>query len=115
MCDLLNLQKRNYIKNIDLDLEAHERKLAKYQELVQKLRLGALWEPIKVGCRGFLACSTCKAPAQLRVTRAVKRETIRSTTEATEKATWWLLIKRVSPSISAAGMHSVTTPDGSPG
>ena len=52
-----------------------------------------------MGCLGFLGRSTCKALAQLGVSGAVKRETKRSTTEAAEKATQWLLIKRVSPSM----------------
>ena len=65
--------------------EAQERKLAKYQELVeQHIRQGwwTLCKPIEVGCQGFAGQSTCKALALLGVNKAAKREALRSLTEA---------------------------------
>lgn len=70
--------------------EAHERKLAKYQDMVEDCR-GRGWqahcEPTEVGCRGFAGQLICKALTGLGVTGAGKRGAIHSITEAAEKAT----------------------------
>ncbi|KAL0199179.1 hypothetical protein M9458_007719, partial [Cirrhinus mrigala] len=73
--------------------EANERKRAKYQELVEE----TIYEPIEVGCRGFAGRSLCKALSWLGVTGVAKKRAIRSASEAAEKATRWLWIKRADP------------------
>ncbi|XP_075893028.1 uncharacterized protein LOC142895694, partial [Nelusetta ayraudi] len=80
--------------------EANERKRSKYQELVEECR-GRGWrtfyEPIEVGCRGFAGRSLCKALSRLGVTGAAKKRAIQSASEAAEKATRWLWLKRADP------------------
>lgn len=80
--------------------EANERKRAKYQELVEDCR-GRGWrtfyEPIEVGCRGFAGRSLCKVLGRLGVTGAAKKKAIKSASEAAEKATRWLWLKRADP------------------
>ncbi|XP_077380867.1 uncharacterized protein LOC144020874 [Festucalex cinctus] len=80
--------------------EANERKRAKYQELVEECR-GRGWkifyEPIEVGCRGFAGQSFCKVLGRLGVSGAAKKKAIKSVSEAAEKATRWLWLKRADP------------------
>nr|XP_014269084.2 uncharacterized protein LOC106676625 [Maylandia zebra] len=80
--------------------EANERKRGKYQELVQECR-GRGWktfyEPIEVGCRGFAGRSLCKVLGRLGVAGAAKKRAIQAVSEAAEKATRWLWIKRADP------------------
>nr|XP_061817543.1 uncharacterized protein LOC133607102 [Nerophis lumbriciformis] len=80
--------------------EANEKKRAKYQELVEDCR-GRGWrtfyEPIEVGCRGFAGRSLCKVLGRLGVKGAAKRRAIQSASEAAEKATRWLWLKRADP------------------
>ncbi|XP_035990671.1 uncharacterized protein LOC118562404 [Fundulus heteroclitus] len=80
--------------------EANERKRAKYQELVEECR-GAGWktfyEPIEVGCRGFAGRSLCKVLSRLGIVGASKKRAIKSASEAAEKATRWLWIRRADP------------------
>ncbi|TWW74688.1 hypothetical protein D4764_14G0006910 [Takifugu flavidus] len=77
--------------------EANERKRAKYQELVEECR-GRGWrtfyEPIEVGCRGFAGRSLCKAFGRLGITGTAKKRAIKAASEAAEKATRWLWLKR---------------------
>ncbi|XP_062272394.1 LOW QUALITY PROTEIN: uncharacterized protein LOC133978067 [Scomber scombrus] len=84
--------------------EANERKRAKYQELVEDCR-GRGWrtfyEPIEVGCSGFAGRSLCKVLSRLGVTGAAKKRAIKSASEAAEKATRWLWIKRADPWVAA--------------
>lgn len=56
--------------------EAHQRELAKYQELVEQCRSQgqrALCEPVEVCCWGFAGHSSCTALTRLGVTGAAKR------------------------------------------
>lgn len=89
--------------------KAHERKLTKYQELVELCR-SQDWQvycdPIEVGCWDFAVCSLCQALTGLGITGAAKRGAIRSITEAAEKYTRWLWIKRADPWLVAAGMQA---------
>lgn len=84
--------------------EANERKRAKYANLVEECRRRG-WRarcvPIEVGCRGFAARSLCKAYSMLGVTGARQRKAIKTTTEAAEKASRWLWIKRGDPWVHA--------------
>ncbi|TWW80104.1 hypothetical protein D4764_10G0011340 [Takifugu flavidus] len=79
---------------------ANESKRAKYQELVEECR-GRGWrtfyEPIDVGCRGFAGRSLCKAFGRLGVTGTAKKRAIKAASEAAEKATRWLWLKRADP------------------
>ncbi|XP_035768510.1 soluble scavenger receptor cysteine-rich domain-containing protein SSC5D-like [Neolamprologus brichardi] len=88
--------------------EANERKRGKYQELVQECR-GRGWktfyEPIEVGCRGFAGRSLCKVLGRLGVAGAAKKRAIQAVSEAAEKATRWLWIKRADPWV-ATGTQS---------
>lgn len=89
--------------------EANERKRAKYQELVEECRnqgWRTICEPLEVGCRGFAGRSLCKVLSVLGLTGEAKRKAIRSATEAAEKATRWLWIKRADPWASAAGTQA---------
>ena len=75
--------------------EVNERKHAKYTDLVEgSCRWCAQCVPIEVGCRGFAARSLCKAYSLLVITGACQRKAIRTTTEAAEKASRWLWIKK---------------------
>ncbi|KAI4901997.1 hypothetical protein NFI96_003043 [Prochilodus magdalenae] len=77
--------------------EGNERKRLKYDELVEDCRREgwkARCEPIEVGCRGFAARSLCKIYTLLGITGAAKRKAIKSTTEAGERASRWIWIKR---------------------
>ncbi|KAI2663059.1 hypothetical protein H4Q32_002088 [Labeo rohita] len=89
--------------------EANERKRAKYQELVEECRSQG-WktycEPLEVGCRGFAGRSLCKVLTMLGLTSEAKRKAIRSATEAAERATRWLWIKRADPWMNAAGTQA---------
>ena len=85
--------------------EAHERKLAKYQELVENCRFRG-WRascyPIEVGCRGFSGSSLCKSLTGLGLTGAQKRKALKEITKSAERASKWLWIKRASTWNAAA-------------
>ncbi|XP_041934289.1 LOW QUALITY PROTEIN: uncharacterized protein LOC121697073, partial [Alosa sapidissima] len=89
--------------------EANERKRAKYQELVEECRSQG-WrtycEALEVGCRGFAGRSLCKVLTMLGLPGEAKRKAIRSATEAAERATRWLWIKRADPWKNAAGTQA---------
>lgn len=80
--------------------EAHERKMAKYEELVIDCRKQG-WKarciPIEVGCRGFAGQSLCKALSALGINGVARRGAVKNTTEAAEKASRWLWIRREGP------------------
>ncbi len=65
---------------------------------------GEPFEPIEVGCRGFAGRSLCKVLSRLGITGVAKKRAIQSASEAAEKATRWLWIKRADP-WSATGMQ----------
>lgn len=77
--------------------EAFERKKAKYLELVEACR-GSGWrarcEPIEVGCRGFLSQSVYRAFRLLGIRGLRERRATKNISEAAEKASRWLWIKR---------------------
>ena len=80
--------------------EANERKRTKYQELVEECRervWRTFYEPIEVGCRGFAERSLCKVQSRFGVTGAAKKNAIQYASEAAEKATRWVWIKRADP------------------
>ena len=89
--------------------EANDRKRTKYQELVDDCKRQG-WrthcEPLEVGCRGFAGRSLCKVYTLLGLTGEAKKKAIRSATEAAEKATRWLWIKRAEPWANAAGTQA---------
>ena len=81
----------------DRMVEANERKRSKYQELVELCQTRgwkARCEPIEVGCRGFAGRSLCRVLTLLGITGQEKRRAIKSTTEAAERASRWLWIRR---------------------
>lgn len=77
--------------------EARERKREKYVELAQECRRRG-WRaqclPIEVGARGFAGKSLCKAYSLLGITGARKRRAIRTVSEAAERVSRWLWIRR---------------------
>ena len=80
--------------------EAFERKRAKYEELASECRSRG-WRtrcnPIEVGCRGFVGQSLLRALKMLGVKGLQSRKAIRNITDAAEKASRWLWIKRGDP------------------
>ncbi|XP_061905517.1 uncharacterized protein LOC133651562 [Entelurus aequoreus] len=80
--------------------EAFERKLSKYAGLVsdcQQAGWRARCFPVEVGCRGFAARSLVRAFSSLGIDGERRRRAIRSTTEAAERASRWLWLKRGDP------------------
>lgn len=80
--------------------EAFERKLSKYAALVSDCQQ-ASWRarcfPVEVGCRGFAAQSLVKAFGTLGIIGERRRRAIRSATDAAERASRWLWLKRGEP------------------
>ena len=75
----------------------HERKIAKYEPLVEQCRVNgwqAICQAIEVGCRGFNAMSMSKALTSIGISGAVKRKALKNITSAAERATNWLWIRR---------------------
>lgn len=85
--------------------EAFERKRAKYEELADECRSRG-WRtrcnPIEVGCRGFVGQSLIRALKMLGVKGLHIRKAIKNITDAAEKASRWLWIKRGDPWIIQA-------------
>ena len=76
---------------------AHERKIAKYEHLVKQCQSNgwqASCQAVEVGCRGFTAWSLSKALSSIGVTGATKRKALKNITDAAQKATRWLWLKR---------------------
>lgn len=89
--------------------EANDRKRANDQELVDDSRRQswrARCEPLEAGCRGFAGQSLCRVLTVLGLTGEAKRKAIRAATEAAQKATWWLWVKRAEPWANAAGTQA---------
>lgn len=80
--------------------EAFERKRAKYEELAGECRSRG-WRtrcnPIEVGCRGFAGQSLIRALKMLGVKGLHNRRAIKNISDAAEKASRWLWIKRGEP------------------
>ncbi|XP_073720025.1 uncharacterized protein [Misgurnus anguillicaudatus] len=85
--------------------EAFERKRAKYECLVNDCHNQG-WKarclPVEVGCRGFAGQSLYRAYTALGITGERRRRAICNSTEAAEKASRWLWIKRADPWTNAA-------------
>ncbi|XDV14344.1 hypothetical protein PO909_014615 [Leuciscus waleckii] len=85
--------------------EAFERKRAKYEELAGECRSRG-WRtrcnPIEVGCRGFVGQSLIRALKMLGVKGLHIRKATKNITDAAEKASRWLWIKRGDPWIGQA-------------
>ncbi|KAI4871602.1 hypothetical protein NFI96_006464 [Prochilodus magdalenae] len=80
--------------------EAYERKRAKYEELASVCRSKGwrTWcDPIEVGCRGFAGQSLCRALKRLGIRGLHTRKAIEKITDAAERASRWLWIKRGPP------------------
>ena len=80
--------------------EAFERKLSKYAGLIsdcQQAGWRARCLPVEVGCRGFAARSLARAFSILGIEGERKRKAIRNTTDAAERASRWLWLKRGEP------------------
>ena len=86
--------------------ESHVRKITKYQLCVEQCKMTG-WQvhcdPTEIGCRVVVAQSLCKALSKFRFAGRNKMILIRLITDAMEKASSWLWIKRASswqPNIS---------------
>ena len=77
--------------------EAFERKLSKYTELAEHCQQAG-WRvrclPVEVGCRGFAARSLLRASSSLGIQGVFKMKSVHSATEAAEKASRWLWLKK---------------------
>lgn len=90
--------------------EAHERKRDKYEDLksiCQSRGWRAMCWPVEVGCRGFLGNSLSKAYSALGLVGQKKAKAISSTTDAAEKASRWLWLKRGDPWVAARAQAGV--------
>lgn len=77
--------------------EAHERKMAKYQELLEQCRAknwSAWLFPVEVGARGFPAQSAWRLLQRLGMKGRTKRTAVRRLGEAAERASCWLWSRR---------------------
>jgi len=77
--------------------EAHERKLAKYQQLVadiQDKNWRAWYFPVEVGCRGFVAQSFWRALGSLGLTGPGRRSLVGKVERQAEEASGWIWRKR---------------------
>lgn len=89
--------------------KANERKRAKYQEVVEECRrqgLKTFCEPLEVGCQGFAGRSLCRVFEWLGLVGEAKQKAIRAATEAAEKTTRWLWIKKAESWANAAGKQA---------
>jgi len=80
--------------------EAHERKLSKYQELLESCRAkkwSAWLFPVEVGARGFPAQSAWRLLQRLGMSGRAKRAAVRRMGEAAERASSWIWFKRDEP------------------
>jgi hypothetical protein len=77
--------------------EAHERKLSKYQQLVDDCRMNG-WKswclPVEVGCRGFIGKSLWQALRLLGITGKSRKCIIGEVSREAEKASKWIWSKR---------------------
>ena len=79
--------------------QAHERKLAKYQELLNECRQKG-WQtwnlPVEIGCRGFPASSCWKTLGILGIVGCGRKKAVDQLGREAEKASRWLWIRRES-------------------
>ena len=80
--------------------EAYERKHLRYAELVAEAQHRG-WNtevrPVEVGCRGFVAASTTKLLRDLGIRGQSQRLAIKAASEAAERSSQWLWMKRKDP------------------
>ena len=74
--------------------EAYERKKGKYAELMEACRRKGWLFPVEVGCRGFPAQSVWKMLSALGITGRDRKQTLEALSNATEKASSWLWLRR---------------------
>ncbi|XP_052236077.1 uncharacterized protein LOC127847893 [Dreissena polymorpha] len=77
--------------------QAHERKKAKYEDLVQECREAGwrAWNyPIEVGCRGFPAPSLGKMFQDMGIDGQATKLAIKKVSQAAEKSSSWLWLRR---------------------
>ncbi|XP_053339380.1 uncharacterized protein LOC128510861, partial [Clarias gariepinus] len=92
--------------------EAHERKKAKYAEIVVECRnkgWKARCEPVEVGCRGFAGQSLPRMFKLLGIKGQLCRRAIKTIIEAAEKASRWLWIRSRDPWSSGPLGHKLGT------
>lgn len=81
--------------------EAYERKNLRYSALAAEARQHA-WNagnrPVEVWCRGFMGTSNIKLLKELGVRGHSQRTAIKATSEAPERSSQWLWLKRNDPS-----------------
>ena len=77
--------------------EAYERKLGKYQQLVEECQ-GNGWKPrclpVEVGCRGFAGQSLWRAFRLLGITGQKRKKMVSEVCEEAERASRWVWLKR---------------------
>ena len=77
--------------------EAYERKRLKYSDIAAEAEQRG-WRaqvlPVEVGCRGFVAMSTIKLLKGMGVRGQAFRQAVKSMSEAAERGSSWLWIKR---------------------
>lgn len=98
---IINSKASKHLNMLELTVPSE---VPKYQKLVEACRdrgWRAFYEAIEDRCRGFVGRLFCKVLMWLGSSGVAKRRTIQSVTEAIEKATWWLWIKRVNPWVAA--------------
>ncbi|KAK0131293.1 hypothetical protein N1851_034009 [Merluccius polli] len=80
--------------------EAYERKKLRYTELAadaQQRGWKAKVYPVEVGCRGFVAYSTIRLLKDLGIHGQALRQAARSVSEAAERSSQWIWLKRKDP------------------
>ncbi|KAG7490126.1 hypothetical protein JOB18_028456 [Solea senegalensis] len=80
--------------------EANERKKLRYTELAadaQQRGWNAKVYPVEVGCTGFMAFSTIRLLKDHGIQGQALQQTIKSVSEATERSSQWMWIKRKDP------------------
>ncbi|KAL7387592.1 hypothetical protein ABVT39_025839 [Epinephelus coioides] len=77
--------------------EAYERKRLRYAELTAEAQHRS-WNtevhPVEVGCRGFMAASTIRRLRDLGIKGQSLRQAIKAVSEAAERSSQWLWMKR---------------------
>ena len=86
--------------------EAYERKRLKYADIAAEAEQRG-WRarvfPVEVGCRGFVATSTTKLLKGMGVRGQAFQQAVKSLSEAAERSSRWLWIKRKDPTWAAKG------------
>ncbi len=98
--------------------EANERKRLKYSDLVAEAVQRGWWTqllPVEVGCRGFVATATTRLLKGLGVRGQALQQAITSLSEAAERSSNWLWIKRKDPKWAAKWPRGVKAEGSAPG